>query len=225
LKFYLDNYRLEWEIWCSSGTMQKGTVEKIDITAQISKIIQLDYGDFQKKANKKYFLNLKILTKQSQSLIPAKHEVATEQLAFPFNNRVKVLGIIKEKHADKLDYKATADKIQLKHPQLVATISKESGLLMSLKYEGRELLANPPIPNFWRAPIDNDFGWGMPEKTKIWQHAGKNRIVQSVNLISRLPTDITVSTFFDLPDIQAQFKLDYILSIEGTLLINAHSIG
>ncbi len=217
----LDNYRVEWEIWCSSGTVQKGIIEKLDIAAQSSKVFMLDYDAFQKQANKKYYLNLKAFTIENSPLISTDYEVATEQFAFPFQEQVKVLSSAPLKTAKKLAYKATAEKIQLKHPQLVATISKKTGLLSSLKYEGRELLESPPIPNFWRAPVDNDFGWNMPDKTKVWRHAGANRILQSVNLVTRLPTSITVSTSFELPDVQSHFKLDYILSIDGTLLINA----
>ncbi len=219
----LANYRLEWEIWCSSGTAQKGAIENLNIAAQASEILTFDYGDFQKGANKKYFLNIRMFTKENQSLIPANYEVATEQLAFPLNEVAKVLGFIPaEKIKIKLNCKATADKIQLKHLHLVATISKKTGLLTSLKYENRELLESPPVPNFWRAPIDNDFGWNMPEKTKIWRHAGKNRKLISVDLITNLPDTITVSTFFELPDVQAHFKMDYILSRGGTLLIHTH---
>lgn len=219
----LDNYRMEWELWCSSGTVQKGIIENLTIAAQSSKVLTLDYGGFQKRRSKKYFLNIKILTKESESLIPANYEVATEQLAFPSNNGGKILGTLSfEKISTQLDYRATTDKIQLKHPQLVATISKKTGLLISLKYEGRELLESPPVPNFWRAPVDNDFGWGMPEKTKIWRHAGKNRTVQSINITSNLPTSITVSTLFELQDVQAHFQLDYTLMVDGTLLIRSN---
>lgn len=220
----LSNYRLEWEIWCPSGTVQKGIVDEMNILAQSSRIIQLDYGDFQRKLNKQHFLNLKVFTKENGPLVTANYEVATEQLALYFNDAIKTIGRIplNELITIKLDYKATADKIVLKHPKLIATVSKKSGLLISLKYEGRELLASSPVPNFWRAPVDNDFGWGMPEKTKVWRHAGRNRKVQSVNIVSNLPHSITVATNFELLDQKAHYQLEYNLAMNGVLSINAH---
>ena len=221
----LVNYRVEWEIWYTGGTMQKGVIKTLGIQPQSSQVYTLDYGDFQKNPNKKYFLNLEVLTKENHSLIPANYEVGTEQLAFPFNPAVKIVGTIritKESFSNSIDYKATADKIQLKHPNLVATIRKKTGLLISLKYENRELLESPPIPNFWRAPVDNDFGWKMPEQSNAWRYAGKNRKVQSVNLISTLPQEIRVSTLFELPDVQAHFMLNYTLSSDGRLLLEGH---
>jgi len=54
---------------------------------------------------------------------------------------------------------------QRKDENLVVTgngfvYSFEQGELSSILVDGRELLLKPVIPNLWRAPIDNDFGYG-----------------------------------------------------------------
>jgi hypothetical protein len=36
------------------------------------------------------------------------------------------------------------------------------------------------MPNFWRAPTDNDFGWGMPRRLEIWREAGNKRITDKL---------------------------------------------
>lgn len=41
--------------------------------------------------------------------------------------------------------------------------------LTSYRYCGREMLKNMPKPNFWRAPVDNDFGFHMPAKSAQWK--------------------------------------------------------
>ena len=43
--------------------------------------------------------------------------------------------------------------------------------LTSYEYGGRELLAAPPVPNFWRAPTDNDKGNMMPQRYAQWKTA------------------------------------------------------
>ena len=40
---------------------------------------------------------------------------------------------------------------------------------------GRETITAFPIPYFWRAPTDNDFGNGMPKKLAVWREAHKNQ--------------------------------------------------
>ena len=38
-------------------------------------------------------------------------------------------------------------------------------------------------PNFWRAPTDNDLGWGSPEKLRVWRHASPPSL-RGVTLLS-----------------------------------------
>jgi len=41
-------------------------------------------------------------------------------------------------------------------------------------------VASPLVPNFWRVPIDNDNGNGMPKRLGAWRDAGPRRSVTSV---------------------------------------------
>ena len=60
------------------------------------------------------------------------------------------------------------------------TVGKGSGAIESLVFQGTELVRSPLIPNFWRAPIDNDDGNGMVKRLGAWRKAGADRKVQSV---------------------------------------------
>jgi len=215
----LENYRVEWEVWSSGNTPVKGQIDFLKIPAQSSQVFDLEYGDFHWNNSKEYFLNLKVFTKKETPLIPPNYKVATEQLRFPFNPAIQLISKVKKEKVSAIDYEVTKEEISLKHPLLVAVVNKKTGLLTSLKYENRALLESSPTPNFWRAPVDNDFGWNMPEKTMAWRNASQNRIVQSVNISSALPATISVTTFFELPDVKSSFILNYTLAEDGTLLI------
>ncbi len=43
--------------------------------------------------------------------------------------------------------------------------------LISYVFRGREYIETPPAPNFWRAPVDNDRGNGMPQFRGQWKLA------------------------------------------------------
>lgn len=43
--------------------------------------------------------------------------------------------------------------------------------LSSYVYDGVELFDRMPAPNFWRAPVDNDIGCGMPQRYAQWKIA------------------------------------------------------
>ena len=49
--------------------------------------------------------------------------------------------------------------------------SKVTGGLVSYRKNGKELLRSQPRPSFWRAPTDNDRGWGMPLECGQWKLA------------------------------------------------------
>ena len=52
----------------------------------------------------------------------------------------------------------SADAITVTGSDFAVTIGKASGAIESFKFRDRQLIAAPLIPNFWRAPIDNDKG-------------------------------------------------------------------
>ena len=71
------------------------------------------------------------------------------------------------------------------------TRSDAGGALTSLRVAGKELLASPLQPNFWRVPVDNDISakWdrlhqeaygGMPRRQGMWRRAGQHREVVRV---------------------------------------------
>lgn len=49
--------------------------------------------------------------------------------------------------------------------------SKDKGNIVSYNYGGKELMEGIPKPNFWRAPVDNDFGNGEPQRYAQWKSA------------------------------------------------------
>ena len=49
--------------------------------------------------------------------------------------------------------------------------ARNRGGLMSYKYGGREMIEKIPMPNFWRAPVDNDIGSCMPARYGQWKLA------------------------------------------------------
>ena len=49
--------------------------------------------------------------------------------------------------------------------------SSLNGGLVSYRYAGKELIEEIPKPNFWRAPVDNDYGNDMPQHYAQWKIA------------------------------------------------------
>lgn len=63
-----------------------------------------------------------------------------------------------------------------------AVFDKKSGMLVSYKYNGMEYILNGQglHPNFWRAPIDNDYGAGLPHKLGVWKEVSYGEVTAAV---------------------------------------------
>lgn len=61
--------------------------------------------------------------------------------------------------------------IGIKAGNIEMMFAKEKGGLISYRVDGKELIVSAPVPNFWRAPTDNDRGNGMPLRCSRWKTA------------------------------------------------------
>ena len=107
---------------------------------------------------------------------------------------------------------------------LFSTISQG---MVSYRYAGRELLKTPPLPNFWRAPTDNDRGNAMPERYGQWKLASMysrrspsdapNRGEAEVEIT---PEAVRVSYCYRLPTCPAaDCTLSYTVLPDGTVRV------
>jgi beta-galactosidase len=62
------------------------------------------------------------------------------------------------------------------------TFDKKQGVITSFKKGETEFIHSGLVPNFWRAPIDNDFGNNLHKRSRVWREAGKTRQMVSVDL-------------------------------------------
>jgi beta-galactosidase len=74
----------------------------------------------------------------------------------------------------------TGDAFTISSTQFKARVGKHSGALESYEVRGKQLIAAPLAPNFWRPPTDNDRGNNMPKRQGIWRDAAAKRVVNEV---------------------------------------------
>lgn len=81
-----------------------------------------------------------------------------------------------------------------------------TGGLTSYVYGGVEMLKQMPLPNFWRAPVQNDVGNTMPQRYAQWKIAsmyvtpkGKERFEQNIPEIETKEHSVRVTFKYNLP--------------------------
>jgi beta-galactosidase len=84
-----------------------------------------------------------------------------------------------------------------------------TGRLNSFSFKGTELIKKGPEPDFWRAPTDNDYGYGMDRKLGVWKKAGKKSIVKKASISQPEMGKVIVSFTYDIPGNEGEKIAEY----------------
>ena len=79
------------------------------------------------------------------------------------------------------------NQIEINTSGSVIQFDKKSGKMTSWKHNGQTVITDGPEPNFWRPPIDNDYGARFAGKTQGLENgmAGKEKYSSRTGLQSR----------------------------------------
>ena len=131
-----------------------------------------------------YFLELSFTTQDATPWAESGFEVARQQLAVdagsPAVTPVPLAGVPVLKYEESDEAVTVTGK---GYPgRFSVTVDKASGTITSYKAGGTRLITSGPVPNFWRAPTDNDHGNGQHTRNQTWRDAGTNRKVTGVTV-------------------------------------------
>ena len=115
----------------------------------------------------------------------------------------------------------TAQAIIVRNPVFSARIGKQSGMIESLCYNGRELLTSPLRLCCWRPPVTNDRGWKMPAVLGAWRNAGEQATATNVTAIKNTDGTVTISAAVKIPVASSMATLNYQIDAVGEIIISA----
>lgn len=165
-------------------------------------------------------LKVAFRTRENAPLVPAGHVVAWEQ--FHMAQAHPEQGPLPGGPLHTLE---TPGDIQVGGDDFTLRFDRATGILSSLRLDGRELLLAGPAPNFWRAPTDNDYGSGFPVRSGVWRLAGRapSRHLDSMT-VEAAPdgSHVAVNSHFSLRAIGARYTLAHEVHPDGTTAISAH---
>jgi beta-galactosidase len=217
----LNKYDFKWEALKNGKKIANGQVA-VSQEAGTKKDVKIALPALSKEEiGAEYFLNIYAYTKEATEMIPAGHEIAREQFAISddyFANRIpeppfKAVEIVKDDN----------NTIVLKAGDITINFNKHSGSLDGYTYKNKHLLASGPQPDFWRAPIDNDFGNRMPEIANVWKLAGRNKTLNNFQVIKSGGDsgEIIITADYILNDVSSPYTVRYTVSGDGTVKVHA----
>eukprot|EP00929_Paragymnodinium_shiwhaense_P078999 TRINITY_DN41006_c0_g1_i1.p1 TRINITY_DN41006_c0_g1~~TRINITY_DN41006_c0_g1_i1.p1 ORF type:complete len:1244 (+),score=201.97 TRINITY_DN41006_c0_g1_i1:43-3774(+) len=112
----------------------------------------------------------------------------------------------------------TSASISVSAASLQAEICKSSGLLTSLIYGGHQLLASALEPNFWRAPVDNDYGANLQKDLACWRHAGREAKLEGDLVVQPSSGAVNVEAVLAIGESGARLSISYRISCTGVMV-------
>lgn len=165
-----------------------------------------------------YTLTVSFLLKEDTSWADAGHEVAFGQ---------KIYKKIPAFHASEKPIRVVHGKVNIgvKGEDFDCLFSMLSGGLVSYRYAGKEMIEKIPMPNFWRAPVDNDNGSMAPARYAQWKIASMYISHRNGGMFDNVPTKVeekdntvTVTYTYFMPTTPAsKCQVAYTVFGDGTI--------
>lgn len=212
----LSDYDFSWEL-VKNGTVSEQGTFKVDLAPGKSTVVRLGYQAPQIAAGEEYFVNVYAHTRKHTALVPAQHEIATEQLAFADNQYFEQDFVSASGSFEVQDEERS---VVVKGTDFEIRLDKRSGGIGHFRYKGRNLIAGAPMPDFWRAPTDNDFGNHMQRNSNIWRLAGDHRQVRSVE-VTEGDGFVKMKAHIFLWDVRSDYFLTYTVTPDGAVRVDA----
>jgi len=235
LDFDRDSFVIHWELLKNGKSTGEGSLSCPTVKPCQSTEVKLDISAEVLNSGDEVYLNieLKAVKEMAHGLIPAGHVIASEQLKLaeeqaavktrPQSGQEIQAATKTSEKLPKLkikENKANKNEVIISGKDFVLTFDRAEGRLTSYKFENVELLKDGPLPNFWRASTDNDFGNRMPTRLKTWREASLNRQVKAFQVSKDKAGQAVVRVDFYLPAIEANHTVVYTVAQDGTIKVS-----
>lgn len=170
------------------------------------------------KSDDEYTVTVSFLTKEDTIWAKAGHEVAFGQKVF---EKLPIL------EGEKKPFTVIHGKLNIgvKGENFDVLFSRLNGGLVSYRYAGTEMIEKIPMPNFWRAPVDNDNGSVATARYAQWKIASMYATHKSTGEFKEVPIGlkeekdkVTVTFTYHLPTTPAtECEVAYTVYGDGTI--------
>ncbi len=224
----LSQYRLVWSISEDGRVVCTGIVENLDCQPQKTLSVSLGLPEMDVD-DKDVLLNVSYVLKSEDGLLPAGTEVAYDQFTVSrrtspvfaagsasvsgqgiscadaggrhvFSGLFRFAGV----YSDRID-------------EWEASFDKKTGFLCSYRIGGKEMLSEPLVPEFSRAPVENDLGARLQDNRRqgVWRYPEFRLESMDVGLDGECWK--VEASYAPIANGAAVVKMSYVLHPDGTI--------
>lgn len=220
----LKNVNFDWEITANGILIQNGTLDNLEVGAGEQKEIFIPFKKPNLEPNTEYHIKIISYLKNSVLWAEEGHIIAWDQFEVPFYALKESCAI---EDLPEITIDDLGDKYEIKGNEFKLSIGKKTGVIEAYIFRNTELLNSPLIPNFWRAPTDNDLGLfdetgqSAPSFDFSWKEVSKNRTVKNITLERVNPTTIRVFVLFIIDNSEEDMSIIYTIYGDGSIVIKS----
>ena len=213
---FLDAY---WSIKENGKVIKEGKLNgtQMNIGPNEKKEVTIDMPKIETTVGAEYHLDIDFRLKNDELWAKAGYSIGHEQFGIDLGQLwsteidISSLPTAKVNKSNGLEIEGSDFKIKF---------DEKNGTLASYVLDGDTIIKNGGIPNFWRAPTDNDKGFNMERGHGEWRSASKKRSVTSeVKEVSQQETQVTFN--FSFPDVgSSKMKLTYYVYGSGDIVVD-----
>ncbi|MGB2908086.1 MAG: glycoside hydrolase family 2 TIM barrel-domain containing protein [Candidatus Aminicenantaceae bacterium] len=213
----LFNINYLWELMADGKVIQSGGPESLDLPPGQSAEISLPLQIPKENSTSEYLLTIKFVLSKDELWADKGHVLAWDQFEMP--NLMPTHVLMDPETLPKLELIENSKHFIIKGAGFEARIGKESGALEEYQKDGKKFIASPLVPNFWRAPTDNDNGNRMPARQAVWRMAGPQRVVTEVKAQKRGDYAVEINAYCVLPAGMSRQTISYTVYGNGDVVV------
>ena len=160
----LDVYSFRWTLWCDGETVDSGDL-KFSTAPQSSEVFKIDLPSMA--MDHTWYVNFEVLNAGAQPALEEGYPLGSAQVVL-----VRADAPLPSQLAGKVKVSEKNGRIVLKGKCSKLVFDAATGKVVALKSRGKQLIDKKfgMKPNFWRAPIDNDWGNKYPVRAGEWKN-------------------------------------------------------
>lgn len=211
----------EWNLLENGIAIYTEYLEDLNIKPRKSKKFTLEIPSL--KPDCEYFISFRFKTKEATKFVPKGHEVAYDDFRLPesvFPETKVPDGFAKPSVTERGRF------VVINGDQFSLCFDKLLGVIDWYYYQNVRLMENGPLPDFWRAPTQNDRGatkQGSQNKgIHAWKEAGKWNVT-SFDITEKEST-VHVAIKAELPFVGGKYEMNYTVYGNGELKVEANYV-
>lgn len=216
----LNKYNLVCEVYEDDKLLGSETLGDVDIAPGAEDYVKVNIRKYLPqtlKAGSKYYFNVTVKTRQEMKgkldgsdvvIVPANHDISHEQFEIPNTYST----VTKTVSTNPVNVSEDGDYYSIKGNQFSFSLNKSTGAIENYVYKNELVMEKGPVPNYWRAPLNNDRG---DIRNDEWQGVGQTAYADSIHVSENSHNQKVITVLLKFEKI-ADVEQEMIYTIDGS---------